>query len=123
VVTDQGPEIVSQMKKIIFHSLNIDRKVTTEYHPRCNSAEEQFNKIMANNIKEQMQQQGKSTLDWEPCPAPLMFNYNTSINKSTILTPIHATFNYNSRVLLWSRVDHRFNKHLKNATGKDTSIL
>jgi uncharacterized protein YchJ len=23
---------------------------------------------------------------------------------------------------LWSRVEHRFNKHLKNAMGKDTSI-
>jgi hypothetical protein len=69
-----------------------------------------------------MQQQGKSTLDWEQCPAPLMFNYNTSINKSTKIMPFHATFNYNPRVPLWNGVEHRFDKHLKNATGKDTSI-
>jgi transposase InsO family protein len=91
VVTDQGPEFVSQMQKILFDSLN--RKVTTGYHPRFNGAAEQFNKIMVSNIKAQMQQQGKSTLDWEQCLAPLMFNYNTSINKSTKITPFHATFN------------------------------
>jgi hypothetical protein len=51
-----------------------------------------------------------------------MFNYNTSINKSTKITPFLATFNYNPRVPLWSGVEHRFDKHLKNAAGKDTSI-
>jgi hypothetical protein len=51
-----------------------------------------------------------------------MFNYNTSINKSTKITPFHATFNYNPRVPLWSGVEHRFDKHLKNATRMDTSI-
>jgi hypothetical protein len=122
VVTDQGPEFVPQMRNILFDSLNIDRKVTPGHHPRCNGAAEQFNKIMVNNIKAQMQQQGKSTLDLEQCLAPLMFNYYTSINKSTKITPFHATFNYNPRVSLWSGVEHRFDKHLKNATGKDTSI-
>jgi hypothetical protein len=122
VVTDQGSEFVSQMQNIIFNSLNIDRKVTTGYHPRCNGAAEQFNKIMVSNIKAQMQQQGKSTLDWEQCLAPLIFNYNTSINKSTKIMPFHATLNYNPRVPLWSGVEHRFDNHLKNATGKDTSI-
>jgi hypothetical protein len=122
VVTDQGPEFVSQMQNILSDSLNIDRKVTTGYHPRCNGAAEQFNKIMISNIKAQLQQQGKSTLDWEQCLAQLMFNYNTSINKSTKIMPFHATFNYNPRVTLWSGVEHRFDKHLKNARGKDTSI-
>jgi hypothetical protein len=51
-----------------------------------------------------------------------MFNYNTSINKSKKITPFHATFNYNTRVPLWSGVEHRFDKHLKNPTGKDTSV-
>jgi hypothetical protein len=51
-----------------------------------------------------------------------MFNYNTSINKSTKITPFHLTFNYNPRVPLWSGVEHRFDKHLKNATGKNTYI-
>jgi hypothetical protein len=122
VDTDQRPECLSQMQNILFDSLNIDRKVTTGYHPRCNGAAEQFYKIMFSNIKAQMQQQGKSTLDWEQCLAPLMFNYNTSINKSTKITLFHATFNYNPRVPLWSGVEHRFDKHLKNATEKDTSI-
>jgi hypothetical protein len=34
VVKDQGPEFVLQMQNILFDSLNIDRKVTTGYHPR-----------------------------------------------------------------------------------------
>jgi hypothetical protein len=51
-----------------------------------------------------------------------MFNYNTLINKSTMIMPFHATFNYNPRVLLWSGVEHKFHKHLKNKTGKDTSF-
>jgi hypothetical protein len=122
LVMDQGPEFVSQMQNILFNFLNIDRKVTTGYHLRCNGAAEQFNKIMVNNIKAQMQQQGKSTLDWEQCLPPLMFNYNTAINKLTKITPFHATFNSNPRVPLWSGVEHRFDKHLKSATGKDTSV-
>jgi hypothetical protein len=122
IVTDQGPEFVSQMQNILFDSLKIDRKVTTGNHPRCNVAAEQFNKIMISNIKAQLQQQGTSTLYWEQCLAPLMFNYNTSINKSTKITPFHATFNYNPRVPLWIGVKNRFDKHLKNATGKDTSM-
>jgi hypothetical protein len=77
---------------------------------------------MVSNIKAKMQQQGKSTLDWEQYLAPLMFNYNTSINKLTKISPFHATFNYNPRMPLWSGVEHRFDKHLKNATGKDRSI-
>jgi hypothetical protein len=112
VVKDQGPEFVLQMQNILFDSLNIDRKVMTGYHPRCNSAAEQFNKIMVSNIKAHMQQQGKSTLYWEQCLAPLMFKYNTSINKSTKITPFHATFNYNLRVPLWSGVEHRFDKQV-----------
>jgi hypothetical protein len=36
VVTDQGPEFVSQMQNILLYSLTIDRKVTTGYHIRCN---------------------------------------------------------------------------------------
>jgi hypothetical protein len=84
VVTDQGPEFVSQMQNILFDSLNIDRKVTTGYHPRCNGAAEQFNKIMVSNIKAQMQQQGKSALDWEQCLAPPMFNYNTSDENNAV---------------------------------------
>jgi hypothetical protein len=40
VVTDQGPEFVSQMQNILFDSLNIDRKVTTGYHPRCKGTAE-----------------------------------------------------------------------------------
>jgi hypothetical protein len=103
VVTDQGPEFVSQMQNILFDSLNIDRKVTTGYHPRCNGAGDQFNKIMISNIKAQLQQQGKSTLDWEQCLAPLMFNYNTSIIKSTKITPFHATFRHKSTIEEWGR--------------------
>jgi hypothetical protein len=49
VFSDQGPEFLSQMQNLLFNSLNIDRKVTTGYHPRCNSAAEQFNKIMISN--------------------------------------------------------------------------
>jgi hypothetical protein len=52
------------MQNIIFDSLNIDRTVTTGYHPRCNEAAEKLNKIMVNKYKAQMQHQGKSTLDW-----------------------------------------------------------
>jgi hypothetical protein len=51
-----------------------------------------------------------------------MFNYNTSIHKSTMITLFHSTFNYNPWVPLWSGVEHRFDKHLKNAMGKNTSI-
>jgi preprotein translocase subunit SecB len=69
VVTNQGPQFVSQMQNILFDSLHIDRKVTTGYHPRCNSAAVNFNKIMKNNIAAQLQQQGKSTLDWAECLA------------------------------------------------------
>jgi hypothetical protein len=123
VITDQGPEFVSQMQNLLFDSININRKVTTGYHPRRNGAAEQLNKIMINNIKWQLQQQEKSTLDWEQCLAPLMFNYNTSINKSTKIMLFHAIFKYNPRVPLLSGVEHRFDKHLKNATGNDTSIL
>jgi hypothetical protein len=54
VVTDQGPEFVSQMQNLLFDSLNINRKVTAGYHPRCKSAAEQFNKIMISNIKVQL---------------------------------------------------------------------
>jgi hypothetical protein len=38
VLADQGPEFVLQMQNILFDSLNIDRKVMTGYHPRCNGA-------------------------------------------------------------------------------------
>jgi hypothetical protein len=100
VVRNQGPAFVLQIQNILFHSLNIDRKVRTGYHPRCNGAAEHFIKIMVSNIKTQMQQQGKLTLDWEQCLAPNMLNYNTSINKSKKITPFHATFNYNPRVPL-----------------------
>jgi hypothetical protein len=40
VVTDQGSEFVSQKKNILFDSLNIDGKVTTGIHPKCNGAAE-----------------------------------------------------------------------------------
>jgi hypothetical protein len=69
-----------------------------------------------------MQQQGKSTLDWEQCLTPLMLNYNTLINKSTMISSFQATFNYNPRVPLWSGVEHRFDKHHRNATGNDSSV-
>jgi hypothetical protein len=105
----------------LFDSLRIDRKITTRYHPGCNGTAENFNKIMINNIAAQIKEQGKLTLDWEEFLAPLIFNYNTLINKATIVTPFQAPFGYNPRVPLWSGIIHRFEKHLKDATGTANS--
>ena len=106
IISDQGNEFCSQFQKLLWESLDIQHDVTTPYHPQTNASAEVFNKTMAHYLATALLESEKSTLDWELYLGPLMFSYNTAVNKSTKVTPFGATFGYDPRVPLWEGVQH-----------------
>ena len=101
VLTDGGLEFCNELQAALLKSLQIKHSITTPHHPQTNAQAEIFNKTMANFLKKAIEDAKASTLDWELYLGPLMFSYNTAVNKSTLVSPFHATFGYDPRVPLW----------------------
>ncbi len=62
---------------------------TSLRHLACNSQAEVANKTIAKYLQNLVRD---DTLDWEQYLCPLMFNYNTSFQKSIKTTPFFVTF-------------------------------
>ena len=103
IVSDQGREFTNILQTQIWDSLNIEHKVTTPYHPQCNSSAEVFNKTMKHFLATAILDAEDSNLDWELYLAPLSFSYNTAISSTTRVSPFDALFGYDPRVPLWNK--------------------
>jgi hypothetical protein len=105
IQSDGGKEFCNELQTALYDSLNIEHNITTPYHPQTNAQVEIFNKTMAKYFRTALADSEKSTLDWEIYLGPLMFSYNTAVNKSTLVSPFYATFGYDPRTPLWESPD------------------
>ena len=120
IFSDQGLEWCNEFSRALWDLLNIEHKTTTPYMPSTNAQCEVFNKTLAHFLKTAILQDNVSTLDWEMYLAPLMFSYNTAVNKSTKVTPFYATYGYPPRVPLWDdSLEKHQEKPMKNASYAD----
>jgi hypothetical protein len=113
-VSDQGLEFCNELQETLWNCLDIEHKVTTPYHPQCNSSAEVFNKTMIHFLSTSIAQEKASTLDWERHLGPLMLAYNSSNHNATKSTPFRVTFGYDPRVPMWESADD-------DESGKDQS--
>jgi hypothetical protein len=105
IITDQGKEFCNELQKCIWDDLCIEHKTTTPYHPQCNGQAEVFNRTMASYLTTALADAEACSLDWELYLGPLMFSYNTGVNKSTKVTPFYATFGFSPKLPLWQSAD------------------
>ena len=84
IVTDGGGEFHNQVLKELLKLLQTKHHVISSHHPKANSQVERFNRSMQEYLTAFV---APDTLDWESYLAPLKLAHNTSINRSTCVSP------------------------------------
>ena len=116
IVTDQGLEFSNSFSRALWKALQLDFHTTTPYHPQTNAQAEVFNRTMKRALAAMLAEAEKSTIDWPLYVAPLMFAYNTSVNRMSKCSPFHAMFGYDPRVPFWD-------EHLLDLVGDGAQRL
>ena len=90
IVTDGGMEFCNALIEKIWDKLGVDHNKTTPYWPRANGQVEVFNKTMDHYLSTMLGQTNQSTVNWRMFIGPLMFSYNTGVNKAIKMAPFKA---------------------------------
>jgi hypothetical protein len=118
--SDMGKEWCNEFIRTLWSLLKIKHTTTTPYFPSGNPNAEVFNRTMAHFLKTAIIDSSKTTLDWEMYIGPLMLSYNSSVHKSTKVSPFYATFGYDPRVPLWeTNIKEKEELKLKNESYAD----
>ena len=93
ILSDNGPQFVSNMFKSFCETLGIDQKLTANYHPQSNMTE-RVNRTLKPMIAIYAKQQPHS---WDKEVQKLAFAIRTSINETTGETPAFLMFGRDPR--------------------------
>ncbi|KAK9686976.1 hypothetical protein QE152_g36796 [Popillia japonica] len=91
ILTDQGPDFMSQLIKDLTTIFKTKHLSTTPYHPQTNGALERSHLTLKDYLKHYLSPNQK---DWDTYIEFAMFSYNTSIHKSTNYTPYELVFGH-----------------------------
>ena len=84
LLTDNGPQFISQFFAIVCAALGIRRVPITAYHPQTNGQTERYNKTLAARLRHYV---NEHQTDWDIYVQPLTYAYNAQVHKSTGTTP------------------------------------
>ena len=90
IVSDRGPEFTNKMSKHLYKLLGIDHRLTSAFHPQCNSQVESFNREIIRYLKVVLDD--TNTLDWESYLPTLRISYNTAVHRTIAAQPFFLTF-------------------------------
>lgn len=91
-ISDRGPQWNSAFWKELSQILNIDRRLSTAYHPQTNGQTERTNQILEQYLRTYVSYQ---QTDWPDFLPLAEFTINNSVNSSTNLTPFYANHGQN----------------------------
>ena len=87
--TDQGTNFNSLLIKELCKLLKIDKSRTTAYHPEGNGQVERFNRVIADTISKYC---ARNPRDWDTVLPFITIVYNTSVHRTTGVTPFSLTY-------------------------------
>jgi hypothetical protein len=91
IVSDRGSKFVSKFWTSLCMRLNIDRKVSTAYHPQTDGQTERVNQVLEQYIRIYCAYQQDDWHDWLPLAE---FAYNNAEHTSTGVSPFRANYGY-----------------------------
>ena len=94
VLTDQGPNFLSELMDELYKQLGIERLRTTAYRPCCDGMVERFNRTVADMIASYVVNQPDR---WDEYLPYATFAYNTAVHSSTGYTPFYLMFGREAR--------------------------
>ncbi|KAJ8035594.1 hypothetical protein HOLleu_19322 [Holothuria leucospilota] len=89
VLTDQGPQFVSNVMKEVSRLMSIKQLTTTPYNPKCNGLVERFNATLKSMLRKMCEERPK---DWDRYIEPLLFAYRETPQGSTKFSPFELLF-------------------------------
>ena len=94
VITDQGPNFLSQLMDELYDQLGIERLRTTAYRPCCDEMIERFNRMIGDMIASYVTKQPEK---WDTFLPYATFAYNTAVHASTGYTPFYLMYGREAR--------------------------
>ena len=83
IVSDQGKEFCNKLAEHLYRALQIEHKMTTPYHPQCNSSAERFNRTMVNFLR-------RAILDSENSESAKLLESRHSMPHSALIQTFHS---------------------------------
>ena len=80
MLTDNGGQLTSDLRKEVSRLLSIRQMTTTPYHPQCNGLVERFNGTLKAMLRNMCEEKPK---DWDRYINPLLFAYREAVQEST----------------------------------------
>lgn len=114
LVSDNGPQFVSDKFKEFLQETGIKGSRTTDYHPSANGMDERFNGTIVKILKNYI---ANTHCDWDKKLPWALFIYNTTTHTSTKLTPYAVLFGYNPRVPLASPLSEEVTEQTSSLVG------
>ena len=91
IVSDRGPQFVSQFIKDLYMLLGIEGNPSTAYHPQTDGQTERMNQEIEQYLRIYINHHQDDWSDWIPMAA---FSYNNKINVSTGFSPFYINKGY-----------------------------
>jgi len=91
VVTDGGKEFCNKVAQDLYDKLRISHSHTSPSHPQCNAQAEVANKHFQKYLARMCENE---TLHWEHLLPPMALAYNTSVHRTTGVTPSFLMFGF-----------------------------
>lgn len=95
--TDGGSHFNNSTMKELCRLLDVSYHVTTAYHPESHGVVERMNYVVMQSIRAIM---ADTESEWSEILGPVKFAINTSVNRSTGLTPFEVVHGFPARLTL-----------------------
>lgn len=89
LLSDNGPQFVSNFWKEFFSLLQTDIRLTSSYHPQSNGQTERFNRTLIEALRSFVNARHDN---WDTFLVHFEFAYNSTVNASTGLSPFILQF-------------------------------
>jgi hypothetical protein len=101
ILSDNGPQFVSEFWKQLFLLLETSIRLTSSYHPQSNGGQEKFNKTLIEDLRTYVSHRHDN---WDECLLYFEFAYNNSVNPSTGMSPFILSYAQSPRAT-WQFLD------------------
>jgi transposase InsO family protein len=89
ILSDNGPQFISEFWKQIFTLLGAGIRFTSTYHPVSNGGQEKFNKTLIEALRTYVSHRHDN---WDECLLYFEFVYNNSVNPATDMSPFILSY-------------------------------
>ena len=95
LLTDGGPQFVADITREFCSKYNIDKTVSTAYHPQSNGVAEAFMKVLGHSLSILTKYRAAN---WDLYCSTVAFAYRTAIHPGTNNTPAYLTFGFDPKL-------------------------